>query len=204
MVFRRATSTWSRTKRPSRIAPSASFIASGLMSAKNPKRPRLIPTSGIPAAATSVATITSLTLTITVVTLQLASSQYSPRLIEHYLNDRGIRAHEEEVVPLRILVHPPQQRGAVRIGNEVQIEIAQQSQLTAVAHTESLTAGEASPEEHGTEGIPQFLPCEFDEVVQARCDPSVEIRIGGERRLQEHRVLAQIRVGGRRLPGSSG
>lgn len=43
-------------------------------------------------AASSVATITSLTLTITVVTLQLASSQYSPRLIEHYLNDRGIRA----------------------------------------------------------------------------------------------------------------
>ena len=43
-------------------------------------------------AASSVATVTSLTLTITVVTLQLASSQYSPRLIEHYLNDRGIRA----------------------------------------------------------------------------------------------------------------
>ena len=42
--------------------------------------------------ASSVATITSLTLTITVVTLQLASSQYSPRLIEHYLNDRGIRS----------------------------------------------------------------------------------------------------------------
>ncbi len=41
--------------------------------------------------ATSVATITSLTLTITVVTLQLASSQYSPRLIEHYLDDRGTR-----------------------------------------------------------------------------------------------------------------
>ena len=43
-------------------------------------------------AASSVATITSLTLTITVVTLQLASSQYSPRLIEHYLDDRGMRA----------------------------------------------------------------------------------------------------------------
>lgn len=42
--------------------------------------------------ASSVATITSLTLTITVVTLQLASSQYSPRLIEHYLDDRGIRS----------------------------------------------------------------------------------------------------------------
>ncbi len=43
-------------------------------------------------AASAVATITSLTLTITVVTLQLASSQYSPRLIEHYLSDRGTRA----------------------------------------------------------------------------------------------------------------
>ena len=38
--------------------------------------------------ATSLATITTLTLTLTVVSIQLASSQYSPRLIEHYLNDR--------------------------------------------------------------------------------------------------------------------
>ncbi len=40
-------------------------------------------------AATSLATITTLTLSLTVISLQLASSQYSPRLIEHYLNDRG-------------------------------------------------------------------------------------------------------------------
>lgn len=38
--------------------------------------------------ATSTATVTTLTLTLTVVSLQLASSQYSPRLIEHYLSDR--------------------------------------------------------------------------------------------------------------------
>lgn len=39
-------------------------------------------------AATSLATVTTLTLTLTVVSLQLASSQYSPRLIEHYRSDR--------------------------------------------------------------------------------------------------------------------
>lgn len=40
-------------------------------------------------AATALATITTLTLTLTVVSLQLASSQYSPRLIENYLRDRA-------------------------------------------------------------------------------------------------------------------
>lgn len=43
-------------------------------------------------AATAIASITTLTLTITVVTLQLASSQYSPRVLEHYLGDRGTHA----------------------------------------------------------------------------------------------------------------
>lgn len=38
--------------------------------------------------ATALATITTFTLSTTVVTLQLASSQHSPRLIEQYLNDR--------------------------------------------------------------------------------------------------------------------
>lgn len=42
-------------------------------------------------AATSLATITALTLSLTVISLQLASSQYSPRLIEHYLDDRPSR-----------------------------------------------------------------------------------------------------------------
>ena len=39
--------------------------------------------------ATGLATITTFTLSITVVSLQLASSQHSPRLIEHYLSDRA-------------------------------------------------------------------------------------------------------------------
>lgn len=39
--------------------------------------------------ATALATITTFTLSTTVVSLQLASSQHSPRLIEHYLNDRA-------------------------------------------------------------------------------------------------------------------
>lgn len=43
-------------------------------------------------AATALATITTLTLTLTVVSLQLASSRYSPRLIEHYLDDRVTHA----------------------------------------------------------------------------------------------------------------
>lgn len=42
--------------------------------------------------ATALATITTLTLTLTVISLQLASSQYSPRLIEHYLSDRANHA----------------------------------------------------------------------------------------------------------------
>lgn len=42
--------------------------------------------------ATTVASITALTLSITVVTLQLASSQYSPRVLEHYLGDRVTHA----------------------------------------------------------------------------------------------------------------
>lgn len=42
-------------------------------------------------SATSLATITALTLSLTVISLQLASSQYSPRLIEHYLADRPSR-----------------------------------------------------------------------------------------------------------------
>ena len=41
--------------------------------------------------ATALATITALTLSLTVISLQLASSQYSPRLIEHYLDDRPSR-----------------------------------------------------------------------------------------------------------------
>lgn len=40
-------------------------------------------------AATALATITTFTLSTTVVSLQLASSQHSPRLIEHYLSDRA-------------------------------------------------------------------------------------------------------------------
>lgn len=39
-------------------------------------------------SATALATITTFTLSTTVVSLQLASSQHSPRLIEHYLSDR--------------------------------------------------------------------------------------------------------------------
>ncbi len=42
--------------------------------------------------ATALASITTLSLTLTVVSLQLASSQYSPRLIEHYLDDRATHA----------------------------------------------------------------------------------------------------------------
>lgn len=40
-------------------------------------------------SATAVATITTFTLSMTVVSLQLASSQHSPRLIEQYLSDRS-------------------------------------------------------------------------------------------------------------------
>lgn len=40
-------------------------------------------------SATALATITTFTLSTTVVSLQLASSQHSPRLIEHYLSDRA-------------------------------------------------------------------------------------------------------------------
>jgi uncharacterized membrane protein len=40
-------------------------------------------------SATSLATITTFTLSTTVLSLQLASSQHSPRLIEHYLSDRA-------------------------------------------------------------------------------------------------------------------
>lgn len=40
-------------------------------------------------SATALATITTFTLSTTVVSLQLASSQHSPRLIEHYLRDRA-------------------------------------------------------------------------------------------------------------------
>lgn len=42
--------------------------------------------------ATAIATITTFTLSTTVVSLQLASSQHSPRLIEHYLSDRANHA----------------------------------------------------------------------------------------------------------------
>jgi uncharacterized membrane protein len=42
--------------------------------------------------ATALATITTFTLSTTVVSLQLASSQHSPRLIEHYLSDRATHA----------------------------------------------------------------------------------------------------------------
>ena len=42
-------------------------------------------------SATALATITALTLSLTVISLQLASSQYSPRLIEHYLHDGPTR-----------------------------------------------------------------------------------------------------------------
>ena len=40
-------------------------------------------------SATALATITTFTLSTTVLSLQLASSQHSPRLIEHYLSDRA-------------------------------------------------------------------------------------------------------------------
>jgi uncharacterized membrane protein len=43
-------------------------------------------------SATSLATITTFTLSTTVLSLQLASSQHSPRLIEHYLSDRATLA----------------------------------------------------------------------------------------------------------------
>lgn len=43
-------------------------------------------------AATALATMTTFTLSTTVVSLQLASSQHSPRLIEHYLSDRATHA----------------------------------------------------------------------------------------------------------------
>ena len=43
-------------------------------------------------SATSLATITTFTLSTTVLSIQLASSQHSPRLIEHYLSDRATLA----------------------------------------------------------------------------------------------------------------
>lgn len=44
------------------------------------------------AVAGSVITVTSLVFSLTVVTLQLASSQFSPRLLRTFLNDRGNQA----------------------------------------------------------------------------------------------------------------
>ncbi len=44
------------------------------------------------AVAGSVITVTSLTFSLTVVTLQLASSQFSPRLLRTFLRDRGNRS----------------------------------------------------------------------------------------------------------------
>ncbi len=42
--------------------------------------------------ATSLITVTSLTFSLTVVTLQLASSQYSPRLLRTFAHDRIVQA----------------------------------------------------------------------------------------------------------------
>ena len=44
------------------------------------------------AITTAVITVTTLTFSLTVITLQLASSQYSPRLLRGFLRDRGTQA----------------------------------------------------------------------------------------------------------------